>query len=113
MFREEIARIAPPSSFQWARSDRMTPSCSRLEKGIANRKPAGAKTDPATDFWTVYMKVAEEHDSGMVSRYAGDLDASLLFVSAFISLAHFIPLNQGLFRARRVYSRPLLPHSLP
>ena len=36
-----------------------------------------------THFWTVYKKVADEHDSDMVAKYVGDLDTSLLFVSMF------------------------------
>ena len=74
-----------------------TLSCSRLEKAIANRKPTGVKADPATNFWTVYKKVAEEHDNGMVSQYIGDLDTSLLFVSRPTSPECLISLIQVLF----------------
>ena len=45
------------------------------------------------DFWTVYKKVADEHDNDLVSRYAGDLDTSLLFVSPF-TLTRLIHLNR-------------------
>jgi hypothetical protein len=69
-------------------------------------KPAKVKTDPSTNFWTVYKKVADEHDNDLVSKYVGDLDTSLLFVSIFASLARLIRLNQilllcqaGLFSA--------------
>jgi len=51
------------------------------------------KTDPITNFWTVYKKVADEYDNDMISRYAGDMDASLLFVSTFSFLVPFIILN--------------------
>ena len=56
-------------------------SCFRLEKAIASWKPATAEVDPTTNFWTVYKKVADEHDNEMVSKYIADLDTSLLFVS--------------------------------
>jgi len=72
-------------------------SRTRLEKAIANWKPTRIKTDPTTNFWTVYKKVADEHDNDLVSKYVGDLDTSLLFVSAFTSLARPIRLNQTLF----------------
>ena len=51
-------------------------------------------TDPTTNFWTAYKKVADEHDSDLVSKYVGDLDTSLLFVSTFMSLARLIRLNR-------------------
>ncbi|KAF9649361.1 hypothetical protein BDM02DRAFT_3094942, partial [Thelephora ganbajun] len=41
------------------------------------------KTDPTTNFWTVYKKVADEHDNDLVSKYVGDLDTSLLFAGLF------------------------------
>jgi len=68
--------------------------CSRLEKAIASWKPTTTKTDPTTNFWTVYKRVADEYDNDMVSKYVGDLDTSLLFVSAFASLAYLIRMNQ-------------------
>ena len=77
-----------------------------MEKAIATLKPAKIKTDPTTNFWTIYKKVADEHDNDLVSKYVGDLDTSLLFVSMFTSLACLIRLNQilllcqaGLFSA--------------
>ena len=67
----------------------------RFEKAIASFKPTKLKNNPATHFWTVYKKVADEHDNDLVSKYVGDLDTSLLFVSAFTSfLAHPIHLNR-------------------
>lgn len=60
--------------------------CSRLEKAIADLKPSSVNIDPSTNFWTVYKKVADDHDHHLVSKYAGDLDNSLLFVSALLSL---------------------------
>ena len=54
----------------------------RFENTIASLKPTKLKTDPATHFWTVYKKVADEHDHDLLSKYVGDLDTSLLFVSA-------------------------------
>ena len=60
-----------------------SPLSCRLEGAIASLKPAKIKTDPITNFWTVYKKVADEHDADLVSKYIGDLDTSLLFVSAF------------------------------
>ena len=68
----------------------------RLE-ATGNRKPAKIKTDPTTFFWITYKKVADEHDKDMVSKYAGDLDTSLLFVSAFTPPARLIHLNRVLF----------------
>ena len=88
-------------------------SCFRLEKAIASLKPAGTKTDPTTNLWTVYKQVADEHDNDLVSKYVGDLDTSLLFVSAFASPARLIRLNQVPSRVRRAYSPQLLPRSLP
>ena len=58
----------------------------RLEKAIANWKPTRIQTDSTTNFWTVYKKVADEHDHDLISKCVGDLDTSLLFVSAFIPL---------------------------
>ena len=63
----------------------------RFEKAVANLKPAKIKTDPTTNFWTVYKKVADEYDDDLVAKYVGDLDTSLLFVSTFISLARPMP----------------------
>jgi len=59
-------------------------------------KPAKIKTDPRTSFWTLYKKVANEHDDDLVSKYIGDLDTSLLFVRTFTSLVCHIRLNQML-----------------
>ena len=67
----------------------------RLEKAITNWKPT--RTDPATNFWTVYKKIADEHDNDLVSKYVGNLDTSLLFVSASVPFACLIYLNQVLF----------------
>ena len=60
-------------------------------------KPAKIKTDPITNFWSVYKKVADEHDGDLVSKYVGDLDTSLLFVSVFISVVRLILLNMVAF----------------
>ena len=68
----------------------------RFERAVANRKPARIKTDPTTNFWTVYEKVAGEHDNDLVSTCAGDLDISLLFVSMFMSLVRLLRLNRVL-----------------
>ena len=66
----------------------------RLEKAIADLKPVETRADPVTNFWTVYKKVADEHDNDLVSKYVGDLDTSLLFVSEFASGRTLIRLNQ-------------------
>ena len=66
----------------------------RLEKAIADLKPPPNNIDPTTNFWTVYKKVADEHDNDLVSKYAGDLDTSLLFVSASVSLSRLAILNR-------------------
>ena len=71
-------------------------SCFRLELAIKNWKPASAETDPTTNFWTAYKRVADEHDHDMTSKYLGDLDTSLLFVSAVTSPAHATRLIQAL-----------------
>lgn len=71
----------------------LTPSCSRLEKTIAGLDTQKPRIDPATHFWTVYTKVADGHDNELLNKYAGDLDASLLFVSIFTSLHVSCPLN--------------------
>ena len=83
----------------------------RFEKAIASLKPTKLKTDPATHFWTVYKNIADEHDNDLVSKHVGDLDTSLLFVSAFTSLRILLTSTKPCC-ARRVYSRPLLPHLL-
>ena len=77
-----------------------------MEKAIANWKSGEVETDSTTKFWTIYKKVADEHDNDMVSGYVGDLDTSLLFVSVLTSLICLIRLNQvpflcqaGLFSA--------------
>jgi len=74
-----------------------TLSCFRLEKAITNSKPTRIKTDSTTNFWTVYKKVADEHDHDLISKCVGDLDTSLLFVSALTSLTRPIHLTQVLF----------------
>jgi hypothetical protein len=68
-----------------------------LEKAIADLKPPSNNIDPTTNFWTVYKKVADEHDDDLVLKYVGDLDTSLLFVSASASLARLDVLNRVLF----------------
>ena len=55
------------------------------------------ETDPITNFWTIYKKVADEHDAHLLSKCVGDLDISLLFVSAFTSPARHIRFNRFLF----------------
>jgi hypothetical protein len=57
---------------------------------IANLNPQKLKTDPATNFWTVYKKVADEYDDDLLNKHVGDLDASLLFVSIFTSLPRLV-----------------------
>ena len=47
-----------------------------------------------TNFWTVYKRVADEHDDGLASKFVQDLDTSLLFVSPFTPLARLVRLNQ-------------------
>jgi len=67
-----------------------------LEKAFSNLKLARVETDPTTNFWNAYKQVADEYDNDLVSKYVGDLDTSLLFVSAFTSLIHPINSNQSL-----------------
>ncbi|KAF9782717.1 hypothetical protein BJ322DRAFT_993722, partial [Thelephora terrestris] len=43
--------------------------------------------DPATNFWTVYKTVADEHDGDMLDKYSEDLDASLLFAGLFSAVS--------------------------
>jgi len=68
----------------------------RFEKAIASWKPEKIKTDPITNFWTVYKKVADECDSDLLSKYVGDLDTSLLFVSTLTSPIPSLLLNHVL-----------------
>jgi len=73
--------------------------CLRLEEAISNQKPTEInkteiKADPTTNFWTVYKRIADEHDDDLVSEYVGDLDSTLLFVSSYASLARLIRLNR-------------------
>ena len=89
---QRTTRLVSPPSFQSGPSNRL--SFFRLEEAIASLKPVGTKTNPTTNFWTVYKKVADEHDNDLVSKYVGDLDTSLLFVSPSMSCAHPIPLNR-------------------
>jgi hypothetical protein len=62
----------------------------RLEKAIRELKPAPINIDPTKNFWTVYNQVADEHDNDLLKKYSGDLDTSLLFVSALMSLARLV-----------------------
>ncbi|KAF9782745.1 hypothetical protein BJ322DRAFT_168803 [Thelephora terrestris] len=71
------------AAFRKDEGDRMN----RLEKAIKELKPAPVNTDPTTDFWTVYKKVADEHDNDLLNKYAGDLDTSLLFAGLFSAVA--------------------------
>jgi len=66
---------------------------SRFEKAIADCKPKNIKTSPITKFWTAYKEVGKEYDNDLASKYVGDLDNSLLFVSPFLSLAPLILLS--------------------
>ena len=68
-------------------------SCFRLEKIFASDKPAGTKTNPTANFWATYKKVADEYDNDMISKYVGDLDTSLLFVSTSTSPVFHARLN--------------------
>jgi len=64
-----------------------------LERAIAALKPlkpAEIQADPTTNFWTAYKKVADEYDTDVASKYAGDLNISLIFVSASTFLACLI-----------------------
>jgi hypothetical protein len=94
VFREgEQKRLAELVFLQVSNRHEPNPFRFRFEKAIANWKPTKIKTDPTTNFWTVYKKVADEHDNDLVSKYVGDLDTSLLFVSTFKSLALVTRLN--------------------
>jgi len=91
-----ISRLVFPQVFNGYARVGPTLSRSRLEKAIANWKSGEVKTDSTTNFWTIYKKVADEHDNDMVSGYVGDLDTSLLFVGVVTSLVRFFSLNQVL-----------------
>ena len=69
----------------------------RFEKAIADWKPDKIGTDPTTNFWTIYKKVADEYDNDLVNKYVGDLDTSLIFVSLSSALIPFIHLSHVLF----------------
>ena len=84
---------------------------SRFEEAMASSKPTKFKSDPTTHFWTVYRGVIDEHDNDLVSKYVGDLDTSLLFVSTFMSL-HIPFTSLASFCIRRVYSRLSHPRLL-
>ena len=45
-------------------------------------------TDPVTNFWAAYEKVADWHDPNLFLKCVEDLDTSLLFVSMFMS--HYV-----------------------
>ena len=84
MFREREERWAARSAFHqvvnidFGLSRHFLP---RVEKAINGLKPSEIQIDPTTDFWTAYKNAADEYDDHMVSRYVGELDTSLLFVS--------------------------------
>ena len=63
---------------------------------------------PSTRFWTVHNKVTDEHDNNFISKCVGNLDISLLFVSAFTSL-HIPFTSTASFCVRRVCSLLSLP----
>jgi hypothetical protein len=96
-FREgEEKRLAQSVFLQVSNRSEPTSFRFRFEKAIANWKPTKIRAEPATNFWTVYKKVADEHDNDLLSKYVGNLDTSLLFVSTFTSLPCLIRLNQVL-----------------
>ncbi|KAG2133306.1 hypothetical protein DEU56DRAFT_692053, partial [Suillus clintonianus] len=43
--------------------------------------------DVRSRFWTVYGRVAEEHDSEFLERYANDMDIILLFSGIFSAVS--------------------------
>ena len=45
---------------------------------IAHREIA----DPRQRFWTIYRTAAEEFDNEFLKKYDGDMDTSMIFVSA-------------------------------
>ncbi|KAF9782843.1 hypothetical protein BJ322DRAFT_177731 [Thelephora terrestris] len=59
----------------------------RLENVIKELKTTPNDIDPATNFWTVYNQVADEHDGDMLGKYSGDLDTSLLFAGLFSAIS--------------------------
>ena len=87
--------VFPKFSMRFIRTE-STLSRFRLEEEIANSKPAMVG-DPTTNFWIAYKGVAGEYDKDMASKYVGDLDASLVFVSVSTPLPRFALLNQVLF----------------
>jgi len=44
--------------------------------------------DDRSRFWTVYQKVAAEHDNEFLERYDGDMDIVLIFVSRTLVRHH-------------------------
>jgi hypothetical protein len=88
--------------------------CFRLNKAITDLNLEQKSVDPVTQFWTVYRKVAEEHDNDMVAKYVGDLDTSLLFVSVFMTASVSYLLKLDPFSCvRRVYFLRSPPRSSP
>jgi len=116
-----FARLVFPRVFEGPVRTKSALSRFRLEKAITNLKPAKIRTDPSTNFWTVYKKFADEHDNNLVSKYVGDLDTSLLFVSRFTFLARLVRLNQililcqaGLFSAvTSAFTAQIVPQLQP
>ena len=54
----------------------------RVETSITALKPTPTpKVLP--DFWSIYKKVADEHDAEFQHKYKDDLDTSLIFVSTY------------------------------
>lgn len=98
-FREREEIWAARSVFRRVVNINFGPSSSihplpRLEKAINGLKPSEIRIDPTTDFWTAYKNAADEYDDHMVSRYVGELDTSLLFVS---TSTHFVCRRQLFF----------------
>ena len=81
----------------------------RFEKTITDLKPPAVDTDSVTNFWTAYKGAADRHDAILVSKYVGDLDTSLLFVTTPMSRCMLLAPTEFCFCVRRLYSRPSPP----
>ncbi|KAJ6485353.1 hypothetical protein C8R47DRAFT_537305 [Mycena vitilis] len=58
-----------------------------LRKEFESLRPPSATTDKKTNFWTAYMKVADEHDKEFQQRYSTELDVALIFAGLFSAVS--------------------------
>ncbi|KAF7290456.1 hypothetical protein MKEN_01500000 [Mycena kentingensis (nom. inval.)] len=58
-----------------------------LKESIGTLRPPVPAADKETQFWTNYMKLADEYDNDFQKRYSTDLDTSLIFAGLFSAVS--------------------------